>query len=209
MVDSVRLLDRLHWLGHASFRVDGAPTVYFDPWKLGGDLPPADIVLITHDHFDHCSPPDVDRISGPDTVIIANPSAAKKLRGDVRVLRPGESVHVAGVTVDAVPAYNIGKTFHPRQAEHVGYVVTLNGESIYLAGDTDLIPEMLDIRCDIALLPVGGTYTMDAKEAAEAASRIRPKVAIPMHFGNVVGANSDAERFRELCRSPVVVLEQE
>ncbi len=210
MSTAVNLLERLHWLGHASFRLDGPPTIYFDPWKLEGEPPQADIVLVSHEHFDHCSPEDVERISGPGTVIVANPGAAKDLRGDVRVLRPGERTTVGEVEIEAVPAYNTDKSFHPRQAEHLGFIVTVGGERLYFAGDTDRIPEMADIACDVALLPVGGTYTMTADEAALAAADVGPQVAVPMHWGSgVVGTRDDAERFRSLYGGEVVILEPE
>lgn len=213
---SVNLLNRLHWLGHDTFRLDGPPTIYFDPLRLKGPLPQADIILISHDHFDHCSPGDVKRITGPGTVIVASLPAAKKLGGSVRVLRPGERTAVGEVEIEAVPAYNVrrfrspGVPFHPKASEHVGFVVTVAGERLYFAGDTDHIPEMADIDCDVALLPVGGTYTMDAEEAAQAAAAINPKVAVPMHWGaGIAGSRADAERFGDLYDGEVVILEQE
>ena len=210
MDTSVGLLARLHWLGHASFRLDGPPTIYFDPWRLKGRLPQADVILVSHDHHDHCSPDDVKRVSGPGTVIVANATAAKKLRGDVRALRPGERTTVGEVEIEAVPAYNVSKSYHPCQAGHVGFIVTVGGERLYFAGDTDRIPEMVDITCDVALLPVGGTYTMDAAEAAAAAADIEPRVAVPMHWGaGVAGTRDDAERFRSLYDGQVAILEAE
>ena len=210
MDTSVGLLGRLHWLGHASFRLDGPPTIYLDPWRLKGRLPQADVILISHDHHDHCSPDDVKRISGPGTVIVASTTAAIKLRGDVRALRPGERTTVGEVEIEAVPAYNVKKSYHPRQAGHVGFIVTVGGERLYFAGDTDRIPEMVDITCDVALLPVGGTYTMDAAEAAAAAADIEPRVAVPMHWGaGVAGTRDDAERFRSLYDGQVAILEAE
>jgi L-ascorbate metabolism protein UlaG (beta-lactamase superfamily) len=207
---AVGLLERLHWLGHASFRLDGPPTIYFDPWKLKGQPPLADVILISHEHHDHRSPQDVKRITGPGTVIVASHGAAKELRGDVRTLRAGERTTVGEVEIEAVPAYNVNKSYHPKQAGHVGFIVTVGGERIYFAGDTDRIPEMSSVRCDVALLPVGGTYTMDAEEAAQAAADIGPKVAVPMHWGaGVIGTHADAERFRSLYGGEVVVLEAE
>ena len=207
---AVGLLERLHWLGHASFRLDGPPTIYFDPWNLEGQHPQADIVLVSHEHHDHCSRRDVERVSTAGTVIVASPGAAKKLRGNVRVLRPGEQTSVGEVLVEAVPAYNVLKSYHPKQAEHVGFIVTVGGERVYFAGDTDRIPEMVGLRCDVALLPVGGTYTMDSQEAAQAATDIGPQVAVPMHWGaGVIGTRADAERFRSLYGGEVVILEAE
>ncbi len=194
------MLEKLHWLGHDSFRIDGPPVIYMDPWQLKGQPLQADLVLVSHEHYDHCSAQDVNRIRGPKTVVIANPSAAAKLGRDVRVIRAGEKQTIGDVTVEAVPAYNIGKRFHPKEAGGVGYIVTVGGTRFYFAGDTDLIPEMDQIRCDIALLPVSGVYVMTAEEAARAAGRIKPKIAIPMHYGaGVAGSEADARRFRELC----------
>jgi L-ascorbate metabolism protein UlaG (beta-lactamase superfamily) len=207
MGEGMPILERLHWLGHASFRLDGPATIYFDPWQLKGEQPAADIILITHEHNDHCSVEDVERIRGPKTVILAGGEAAKKLQGDVQAVRPGETVTVGEVRIETVPAYNVGKRFHPKEAAHVGFVVTVAGESIYHAGDTDAIPEMKRIDCDVALLPVGGTYTMNAEEAARAAADIAPRVAVPMHWGaGVVGKRDDAERFSELYEGEVAIL---
>lgn len=211
----VQALQKLRWLGHDSFLYEGPPTIYFDPWKLPKqDLPKADIVLVSHEHGDHCSPADVKRVSGSRTVIIASQTAAPKLRGDVRVVRPGDTAVIGQVTIEAVPAYNIDKfrspgvPFHPKSALHNGYVVTIGGERIYFAGDTDHIPEMASIQCDVALLPVSGTYVMTAQEAAEAAKEIGPQVAVPMHYGaGVVGTRSDAELFRDLYGGQVFLYE--
>jgi L-ascorbate metabolism protein UlaG (beta-lactamase superfamily) len=212
---AVKALQKLRWLGHDSFLYVGPPTIYFDPWKLPkGDLPKADIVLVSHEHGDHCSPPDVKRVSDAHTVIVTDQTAASKLRGDVRALRHGDTLVVGQVTVEAVPAYNVSKfrspgvLFHPKSGLHNGYVVGVSGERIYFAGDTDHIPEMAGIRCDIALLPVSGTYVMTAQEAAEAAKVIAPQIAVPMHYGaGVVGTRADAELFRELYGGPVHLYE--
>jgi len=145
--------------------------------------------------------------------VVTIAAAAKKLKGDVRTVKPGESLAVKGVPIETVPAYNVNKPFHPKAAGHVGFIVTAGGQRIYHAGDTDLIPEMKDIKTDIALLPVSGTYVMTADEAAQAVDRIKPKVAIPMHYGaGVAGTKKDAERFRDLCSMKgmeVVILPQE
>jgi L-ascorbate metabolism protein UlaG (beta-lactamase superfamily) len=199
MTDKInKTLARLRWLGHSSFRLDGPPTIYFDPWKLPDGSPPADLILVSHEHHDHCSPDDVAMVRREGTVIVANPSAAKKLGGSVTVLRPGERTTAVGVEIEAVPAYNIGKRFHPRQAEHVGFVVDVAGVRLYHTGDTDHIPEMAEIECDVALLPVSGKYVMTADEAVAAARDLQPQVAVPMHYGaGVVGTEADARRFRD------------
>ncbi len=205
------MLENLHWLGHASFYVRSAQgtVVYFDPYKLKAGLPQADLILVTHDHFDHCSPEDINRVAKPGTVVVAPAAAAAKIAGSVRILSAGMSLRVADVSVAAVPAYNTDKKFHPRAAGYIGYVATVDGVAIYHAGDTDHIPEMGSVRVDVALLPVGGTYTMDAAQAAAAADAIRPQVAVPMHYGEVVGSDQDAKEFQRLCKAEVRILRRE
>ncbi len=203
------MVQNLHWLGHGTFKLTGERIVYIDPWQLKGDLEQADLILITHSHYDHCSPEDVAKVRGPQTTVVATADCVAKLGGVVQVVKPGDRLTVQGVAVEAVPAYNLDKDFHPRQEGWVGYVVTLNGRRFYHAGDSDHIPEMGAVQADVALLPVGGTYTMTADEAAAAANAMRPGVAVPMHWGSIVGGRQDAERFQALCRVPVEVLEQE
>ncbi len=208
------LVSKLHWLGHDSFRLDGPPVIYFDPWKLHGQQVPADLVLISHDHHDHCSPDDVKKVRGPKTVVVANSSAAAKLPG-ARAVKPGDRLTVAGVEIEAVPAYNLtkfrspGVPFHPRDAGHVGYIVTVGGVRLYFAGDTDQIPEMAGIACDVALLPVSGIYVMTAEEAAAAARTINPQIVVPMHYGAGIGTESDGQHFADLYGGQVAILQVE
>ncbi len=202
----------LIWYGHDAFRVGGPPVTYIDPWRLPEDVPLADVILITHEHYDHCSPDDVELLLGPDTVIVAPEATLKKLQhiqAPKHQVQAGDSLTLGNLHVDVVPAYNLNKRFHPRRAGHVGYILTLNGIRIYHAGDTDLIQEMRTVRCDVALLPVSGTYVMDAKEAAQAAGIIQPKLAIPMHYGAIVGSYKDAQRFKRLAPVPVLIPEPE
>lgn len=211
------LLGKLHWLGHDSFRLDGPPIIYFDPWQLrptdiGGSGRVADLVLVSHEHGDHCSPQDIEAVSGPDTLVLCSSGAAEQLPG-ARIIRPGESMTVAGVEVEAVHAYNINKfrspgvPFHPREADMVGYIVTIGGQRLYFAGDTDHIPEMADFDCTVALLPVSGKYVMTAEEAAEAARAIQPQVVVPMHFGSGIGTADDGLSFTKLYDGETMVLE--
>jgi len=198
-------IENIHWLGHDGFRIEAGKTVYIDPYQIPGG-PVADLILITHEHFDHCSPDDVAKIQGPGTVIVTEKDSARKLTGDIRVVAPGDTVVVNGIRVLAVPAYNLDKTFHPRSKGWLGFVVEIDGIRLYHAGDTDNIPEMKELQVDIALLPVSGTYVMTAEEAACAAMAVGPKVAIPMHYGSVVGSGSDAQTFKTALEGKVSVV---
>jgi L-ascorbate metabolism protein UlaG (beta-lactamase superfamily) len=204
-MNAQELVKHLHWLGHDSFRLDGPPVIYFDPWKLKGAQPIADLVLVSHQHPDHCSPNDVRKVSGPTTVVIASHLAAKDLPG-AKVMRPGDRLSVAGVEIEAVPAYNVNKfrapgvPFHPKKDQHVGYIVTVEGVRVYFAGDTDHIPEMANFKCDVALLPVSGTYVMTVEEAVAAARDIKAEITLPMHYGAGIGSANDGKRFTELLK---------
>lgn len=203
------MIENIHWLGHDSFRIDGDVTVYIDPWQLPPDSPPADLILITHEHHDHFSKPDIDRIRTPHTEIVTNATVARTLNGGTHVVKPGDRLTVRGVAIEVLPAYNLKKKFHPKSAGHLGFVLTMGGQRIYHAGDTDAIPEMKDLRPDIALLPVSGTYVMDAEEAVEAVRLLQPGLAVPMHYGAIVGSEADARRFQQLSPVPVRILPKE
>jgi L-ascorbate metabolism protein UlaG (beta-lactamase superfamily) len=198
------LLKHITWLGHDAFCIQGSKVVYFDPFKIKGGRP-ADLILISHDHFDHCSPEDVARIQGDRTVIVTEKDSAKKLSGDVRIVAPGDRTTIDGLVVEAVPAYNTDKKFHPRANGWLGFIVEIDGVRIYHAGDTDVIPEMAEIKADIALLPVSGTYVMTAAQAAQAALMIKPKVVIPMHFGAIVGSDEDARQLKTALHGKIEV----
>lgn len=202
--EGAAMIKNIHWLGHDTFRITGEKIIYTDPFKIK-KKDTADIILITHEHYDHCSPEDVKKIQGPDTVIVAPADCAAKLRGTVKTVRPGDKIEVSGIAIEAVPSYNTNKQFHTKDRSWVGYIFTMAGERIYLAGDTDYIPEMKTIKADIALLPVSGTYVMTADEAAQAALDIKPKIAVPMHYGSIVGSSSDAKRFAEKLKGKVAV----
>jgi L-ascorbate metabolism protein UlaG (beta-lactamase superfamily) len=197
------MVDALHWLGHDAFRIDGPPVVYLDPFQLSPSSPPADLILITHAHFDHLSLEDVARIRVGATVIVGPREVAEKLPGAM-VVTPGQSLAVAGVKVRTVPAYNPAKRYHPRNAGYVGYLVTVNGVTYYHAGDTDEIPEMAGLEPDVAMLPVSGTYVMTAEEAAAAARAIRPKVVVPMHWGSIIGSDADAHALEKALEGSAI-----
>lgn len=201
------MIDKIHWLGHDTFKIDGELVIYTDPYQLKRK-DSADLILITHEHFDHCSPEDVRKLIGKDTTVVAPADCGSKLGGKVKTVRVGDSFSVGKVKIEAVPAYNMNKQFHPKKNGWVGYVITLQGVRIYLAGDTDRIPEMKNLgKIDIALLPVSGTYVMTAREAAEAALQdIKPAIAVPMHYGSVVGSRRDAEEFQKLLEGKIQVV---
>jgi L-ascorbate metabolism protein UlaG (beta-lactamase superfamily) len=213
------LIDAVEWLGHSGFRIRaGRAYVYIDPYRVTPDAPPGDLILITHGHYDHFSPQDVERLTGARTWVIAPAVVAERLGGNVLSIAPGETVDeelVRGVAVRAVAAYNTskrdsdGNAFHPREAGWVGYDLNVRGERVYHSGDTDVIPEMDSVTgVDVALLPVSGVYVMTADEAAEAARRIQPGVAVPMHWGEHIGSYDDALAFRERAPVEVRILER-
>jgi L-ascorbate metabolism protein UlaG (beta-lactamase superfamily) len=209
---------KISWLGHDGFKIKNAKTVYVDPYEIkGGEA--ADILLISHNHEDHCSPEDVKKIVSEKTTIITTAESKRKLSKtkakEILVVKPGQKMLIDDVSVEMVPAYNVNKfrspghLFHPKENEMLGFIVTMNGVRIYHAGDTDLIPEMERFNVDVACLPVSGTYVMTAEEAVESTRHIKLKVAIPMHYGSIVGDDRDAERFKTLASCEVRILSKE
>jgi len=212
------LLDALEWLGHASFRVTvGRAHVYIDPYRVPEGAPAADLILITHGHYDHFSPQDVERLTKRETWLVGPAAVAERVSGQVHRIGPGETLEdelVRGIHVSAVAAYNTskrnpdGEPFHPRDAGWVGYELNVRGERLYHSGDTDVIPEMDSVTgVDVALLPVSGVYVMTAQEAAEAARRIQPRVAVPMHWGSHIGTEHDARTFADKAPVEVRIME--
>jgi len=209
---------KISWLGHDGFKIKNAKTIYIDPYEIkGGEK--AHILLVSHDHSDHCSPEDVEKIVSEKTIIITTAESKRKLAKtkakEIRVAKPGEKIAIDGISIETVPAYNVnkfrspGQPFHPKQNEMLGFITTMNGVRIYHAGDTDLIPEMERFNVDIACIPVSGTYVMTAEEAAESTKRIKPKIAIPMHYGSIVGDAGDAEKFKRLASCEVQILSKD
>ncbi len=197
-------------IAHDTFRIAGSKVLYTDPYKVK-EKDQADIVVISHEHFDHLSREDLEKVCTPKTRIVASSLCKDGVKGlkvaETRFVDPGGKASVDGVDIEAVPAYNInkfrepGKAFHPKGEARVGFVIRLDGTTVYFAADTDFIPEMRSIKCDIALLPVSGTYVMTAEEAAKAAVALNPKIAVPMHYGAIVGSEDDARKFKSLVKN--------
>ncbi|MBI4453124.1 MBL fold metallo-hydrolase [Candidatus Woesearchaeota archaeon] len=225
------------WHGHATIQLNSQEknvVIYIDPYNLSdknnnldnnklnnnfdNNLDKADIILITHAHYDHCSLADAIKVSKPTTIILSTADCLKNLEKlDVNkkvIVEPNKKYDVNGIIVETIPAYNINTKFHPKEKKWVGYVITINNKKYYHAGDTDEIPEMSAFKettlsnIDVAFLPIGGTYTMNAEEAVKAANAFNPKKVIPIHYGNVVGTKEDAELFKEKCNCDVEILEE-
>ena len=195
------VLDRITVNTHSSVRIETTGRVlYVDPFELPAAPHDADVIFLTHSHFDHYSPQDVAKVLKAETVFVLPEGiaaeAAPSTRGRrVLTVRPGDTGEAAGIPFAAVAAYNPGKPFHPREQGWVGYVLTVENRRVYVAGDTDATPEAAAVRCDVAMLPIGGKYTMDPAEAAALANRIRPQAVIPIHYGSVAGSLRDFDRF--------------
>jgi L-ascorbate metabolism protein UlaG (beta-lactamase superfamily) len=198
---------KLQWFGHASFKItSGSDVIYIDPWKLKDTPHDATIVLVSHSHYDHYSADDIAKVSGMTTKFIAAEDVVQK-QGKGQALKPGQLIDVNGIKITGVPAYNPAKQFHPRANNWVGFVVEIAGKRIYYSGDTDATDEMKALKnIDLALLPVGGKYTMNADEAADATKQFKPKQAIPYHWGDIIGSQSDADNFKKLAACKVTIL---
>ena len=202
------MLEPFTWFRQSAMRWTGdGLTVYIDPWGTSPDDPPADVILITHAHHDHLQPTEIARLSTPGTKLVAPADVAAGLAGDVTAVAPGERHEVGGVRFETVPAYNVAEErldMHPKANAWVGYVLELDGHTYYHAGDTDALPELEALETDVAMVPIGGTYTMDWEEAADFVKAMTPKVAVPMHYGFVVCSPSHATRFAKAA-APVTV----
>lgn len=201
----------LKWLGHSGFLIRNHRIIYIDPYNTKPDLDKADIILITHSHYDHCSIADIKNIVKKGTKILVTADSQSKITRmdvpiDIQIVEPNQELNFGELKISTLPAYNLDKQYHPKEEGWVGYVIKMNDVIIYHAGDTDLIPEMQKLtghnqqdKKFIALLPIGGKFTMNAEEAAEAAKLIKPSLAIPIHYGTIIGDNKDAEEFVKLC----------
>ena len=202
----------LKWLGHAGFLIKNSKTIYIDPYNIKEDSEKADIILLTHSHYDHCSVADIEKIVQAGTKIIAPADCQSKVNRfdipiEIEVVEVGREIDLGTIKINVLPAYNIDKHFHPKDEGWVGYLIKVGGVLIYHAGDTDVIPEMQKLtgynqasKEFVALLPIGGRFTMSAEEAVEAAKIIKPTLAIPMHYASIIGTEEDAKEFVELCK---------
>ncbi len=202
---------QLRWHGHDTFSLQGDILIYIDPYKISKKAE-ANLILISHDHFDHLSVEDLKKISTNETTIVAANECLSKITGisykEKIGIMPKEDKTIKGIKIRAINAYNIDKInpdtrkpFHPKEDNKIGFLINIKGISIYHTGDSDLIPEMSNLRPDILLVPVSGTYVMTYKEAAQATETIRPKIVIPMHYGTIVGSENDATEFKNLVKS--------
>lgn len=197
---------------HSSIKIKKSKTIYIDPFRINNETHDADYILITHSHYDHFSIEDILRINKEDTIYITVEETKEKLLnigvGEecIVIVKPNNEYTFEGISFNTYPAYNIGKPFHPKRNDWVGYVINLDNVKYYIAGDTDDIPEIESITCDIAFLPIGGTYTMNAKKAAELANKIDTKIAIPTHYGEIVGSKKDEEEFKGLTNKEAIIL---
>lgn len=203
------MLDNIEVLYHSSIRINKEKIIYIDPFKIDRNYNDADIVFITHDHYDHYSEEDIDKVINENTTIIIPEELLTKLlrkginKNAIITVEPNEKYMVQGIKFETIPAYNTNKTFHPKENNWVGYIITLDGIRYYIAGDTDITEENRKVKCDVAFVPVGGRYTMDFKEAAQLINEIQPKIAIPIHYGSVVGTNQDATDFVKLLHPSI------
>ena len=209
------MLDNIEVFTQNSIRIrSDSGTIYVDPFRMKEEPHDADYVLITHSHHDHFSIEDIRKVVGKKTLLVVPEKMeddAGELRPDVKdivTVKPGIYKEINGLELETVPAYNTIKPFHPKRAEWVGYILRLDGKRIYIAGDTGATKEARQVKCDIALLPIGGTFTMDAKKAADLTNLIRPEYAIPVHYGSSVGKKSDGQTFASLVKGPVKVVEK-
>ena len=203
------MLEDIQVLCHSSIKMNKGKVIYIDPFKISENYNDADIIFITHDHYDHYSEEDIDKVKKDDTVIIVPEELLTKvLRKGFRqdyiiAVVPNQSYMVEGIEFKTVPAYNTNKQFHPKENGWVGYIIEIKGVRYYIAGDTDVTEENKNVKCDVAFVPVGGTYTMDFKEAAYLINEIKPKIAVPIHYGSVVGTNQDAIDFSKLLHPEI------
>lgn len=203
------MLEGIQVLCHSSIRIKREKVIYIDPFRIQEEYHDADIILITHDHYDHYSEEDIDKIKKENTIIVVPEQLLEKViklgfeKDTIMIVKPNEKYKVEGMQIETIPAYNVNKPFHPKQNGWVGYILVIEGIRYYIAGDTDITQENQNVKCDVAFVPVGGTYTMDSKEAVKLANHILPKMAVPIHYGEIVGTKQDTIDFANLLDSEI------
>ena len=202
------MLENIQVLYHSSIKINKDKVIYIEPFKIDIEYHDSDIIFITHSHYDHYSEEDIKKIIKQNTKIVVTEDLKEKASKFINIknvisVQPNEKHCVEGINFETIPAYNTNKKFHPKQNNWVGYVIEINGLKYYIAGDTDITEENKQVKCDVAFVPVGGTYTMTAKEAAELVNTIKPKIAVPIHYGSVVGTKQDAEDFVNLLNKGI------
>jgi len=212
------MLKNVKVLYHSSIRIEEEKVIYIDPFKIVQNYNDADLIFITHEHYDHYSEEDIEKVKKDDSIIIIIPkdlltTLFKKgyNKNNIITVEPNKEYFVQGIKFETIPAYNVNKSFHPKEKAWIGYVIEIKGIRYYIAGDTDLTEENKKVKCDVALVPVGGTYTMNFKEASELINEIKPKIAVPTHYGDVVGTNKDATDFINLLNKTIkdIILKNE
>lgn len=203
------MLENVEVLCHSSIRMVKEKTIYIDPFRIERNYNDADIIFITHSHYDHYSEEDIEKVKKEDTkFVIPQDLLTKLLEKEIQdeniiTVKPNERNTVLGINFETIPSYNTNKSFHPKGQEWVGYIIEINGIRYYISGDTDITEENKKVKCDVAFVPVGGTYTMNYKEAAELINQIRPKIVVPIHYGSIIGKKKDAENFTGLLNSEI------
>ncbi|MBO5408316.1 MAG: MBL fold metallo-hydrolase [Clostridia bacterium] len=206
------MLDFITVNEHSSIRLEGSKVIYVDPFRIPEYKNDGDIILITHPHYDHFSPEDIEKVAKESTRYVMPKSMKEDAvhagfsEHQIYLMQPGNILELSGVTIAAVPSYNVGKPMHPKENDWLGYVVTVKEKRIYIAGDCDLMPEESTVSCDVAMLPIGGTYTMNFKEAAECVNRICPSYVIPTHYGTLVGKPEDFDGFKPLVNQEITIV---
>ena len=203
------MLEKIEVLCHSSIKINKGLVIYFDPFKIDKEYHDADIIFITHSHYDHYSEEDINTVRKEDTQIVAPLDLLDNLltlgftKNNITLVKPNETYTVKGLSFKTIPAYNTNKNFHPKANNWVGYLVTIDNMTYYIAGDTDITEKNRKVSCDVAFIPIGGTYTMDYKEAAELINEIKSKVAIPTHYGKIIGNIKDGQKFAELINKEI------
>lgn len=196
------MLKNINWLGHSTIRILGNKTVYIDPYNIKENYNDADIIFITHNHYDHFSKEDIIKCMNKNTKIVVTEDLYQDAisldfnNNNILIVLPNNNYIIENINFSTIPAYNINNKFHPRKNNWVGYIININNQKLYIAGDTDITTESKNVKCDIAFLPIGGTYTMNYKEASTLANIINPKIVIPIHYGSIVGTIQDAVDFK-------------